>query len=95
VQAIFTETLLKTLAGQINKAPHAGDDPLHHVYLNNVSAVAVGDASQAVNTFHNALNGIYAEASNLNVYNNAFNNIGGNNYQNRAIVPPVPPHFNS
>jgi|GEM_PF-996138 len=87
---IYGNTFENT-GGQINKAPHAGDDPLHHIYLNNVSAVTVGDASQAVNTFHNALNGIYAEASNLNVYNNIFNNIGGNNYQNRAIVPPVPP----
>jgi hypothetical protein len=83
--------IFENTGGQINKAPHAGDDPLHHVYLNNVSAVTVGNASQAANTFHNALNGIYAEASNLNVYNNIFNNIGGNNFQNRTIFPPPPP----
>ncbi|MBS1924149.1 MAG: hypothetical protein JST71_12250, partial [Bacteroidetes bacterium] len=89
---IYGNTFENT-GGQINKTPHAGDDPLQHIYLNNVSAVTVGDASQAANIFNNARSGILSAYSNTNIYNNDFNNIGANNVQNRPaiIIPPLVP----
>ncbi|HMR47553.1 MAG TPA: right-handed parallel beta-helix repeat-containing protein, partial [Bacteroidia bacterium] len=78
---------------QLTKAPYIGQDSPYHINILNVSNILIGKVSAVVtdkNIFHNALIGINSATSNVTVKNNVFNNIGGNNFQNREKYPPPP-----
>lgn len=79
---------------QLTKAPYSGKDQPYHVYAENVTLLDIGKVGFAQNEFYNAERGIFSGMSNVNVYNNHFENIGDNNYQQRLAAGNVTPISN-
>ena len=87
---VYGNTFTNTGA-QLTKTPRAGQDPPYHVYAENVTLLNIGKVGFAQKQFYNAQRGIFCNVSNVNVYNNHFENIGDNNYQMRIAAGNVTP----
>jgi hypothetical protein len=67
--------------------PLAGQWPKNGIYIENVDDITIGNASVAYasNLFRNLKNGIYSKESNVNVYNEYFENIDKSGNNSKAV----------
>ena len=71
--AIILTNTIKCTGNYLNRNPFNGQQPPEHILLQDATGVKIGAAGNG-NIFSDAINGIGAERSNVEVYSNTFSN---------------------